>query len=65
MKKLFTIIMAGIVSTVSFAQGISLPPSGGNQKAEVSQWIGPVRVTINYSSPKVHAPDGTDRKDHI
>ena len=49
----------------TLAQGVTLPPSGGNQKAEVSQWIGPVKVTINYSSPKVHAPDGTDRKDHI
>lgn len=65
MKQIFTIILAGFISTTIFAQGITLPPSGGNQKAEVSQWIGPVKVTINYSSPKVHAPDGTDRKGHI
>lgn len=65
MKHLFTIILAGVISTATFAQGVTLPPSGGNQKAEVSQWIGPVKISINYSSPKVHAPDGTDRKDHI
>ncbi len=65
MKQLFTIILVGFISTSTFAQGVTLPPSGGNQKAEVSQWIGPVKVTINYSSPKVHAPDGTNRKGHI
>ncbi|MFZ1805981.1 MAG: DUF2911 domain-containing protein [Cyclobacteriaceae bacterium] len=65
MKQLFTIILAGFISTTLFAQGVTLPASGGNQKAEVSQWIGPVKITINYSSPKVHAPDGTDRKGHI
>ncbi|MEQ8364137.1 MAG: DUF2911 domain-containing protein [Cyclobacteriaceae bacterium] len=65
MKQLITIILAGFMSTTLFAQGVTLPTSGGNQKAEVSQWIGPVKITINYSSPKVHAPDGTDRKGHI
>lgn len=55
----------GFISSATFAQGITLPTSGNNQKAEVSQWIGPVKITINYSSPKVHAPDGTDRKGHI
>ena len=65
MKALFTIMIAGLVTTAAFPQGITLPPSGGNQKAEVTQWIGPVKVTINYSSPKVHAPDGTDGKGHI
>jgi len=47
------------------AQNISQPPSGGNQKASVTQWIGPVTITINYSSPDVHAPAGDDRKGHI
>jgi len=65
MKSLFTVIISGLIAASACAQGITLPPSGGNQKAEVSQWIGPVKVTINYSSPKVHAPDGTDRKGHI
>jgi hypothetical protein len=45
--------------------GLSLPPSGDNQQASVTQFVGPVKVTIDYSSPKVHAPDGTDRRGKI
>jgi len=47
------------------AQSITLPPDGGNQKASVSQWIGLVEVNITYNSPKVTAPDGTDRTGKI
>lgn len=36
--------------------GLTLPPSGNNQKASVTQFIGPVKVTIDYSSPAVHGP---------
>lgn len=36
--------------------GLSLPPSGGNQRAAVTQFIGPAKVTIEYSSPAVHGP---------
>jgi len=46
-------------------QSLTMPPSGENQKASVTQWIGPVTVTINYSSPDVHGPNGQDRKGHI
>ena len=35
------------------AQGLTLPPNGDNPQAVVSQAIGPVRVTIDYSSPRV------------
>jgi tetratricopeptide (TPR) repeat protein len=51
----------------AFAQfpGLTLPPSGGNQKAAVTQYIGPVRVSIEYSSPAVHGPDGKDRRGQI
>ena len=49
----------------AFAQSISVPPSGDNQKSSVTQWIGPVSVTINYSSPNVQGPGGEDRKGHI
>jgi hypothetical protein len=45
--------------------GLATPPSGNNQKASVTQYIGPVRVTIDYSSPAVHAPDGKDRRGQI
>ncbi len=45
--------------------GIVLPPNGGNQKAEVSQWIGLVKITIAYHSPHVHNPPQNDRTGHI
>jgi DUF2911 family protein len=45
--------------------GLTLPPSGNNQKASVSQFIGPVRVAVEYSSPAVHGPDGKDRRGQI
>src|SRR2546421_4705013 len=50
-----------------FAQypGLTLPPSGKNQKASVIQYVGPVRVAIDYSSPAVHGPDGKDRRGQI
>jgi len=44
---------------------ISLPPSGDNQRAEVSQWIGLVKITIDYRSPNVHGGGGRDRTGHI
>lgn len=44
---------------------LSLPPNGDNEKAEVSQWIGPARVTIDYHSPNVHGGTGADRTGHI
>lgn len=45
--------------------GLTLPPSGNNQKAAVVQFIGPVKVSIEYSSPSVHGPDGKDRRGQI
>jgi hypothetical protein len=45
--------------------GLAVPPSGNNQKAAVTQYIGPVRVTIEYSSPAVHGPDGKNRRAQI
>jgi hypothetical protein len=52
---------------VGFAQvpGLTLPPSGNNQKASVTQYIGPTRVTIDYSSPAVHTANGQDRRGQI
>lgn len=55
-----------VVSTASAQSlGLSLPPSGDNQKARVSQWIGPVEVTVDYNSPDVHSPTGEDRTGKI
>ncbi len=44
---------------------LSQPPNGDNQRAEVSQWIGLVKVTIGYHSPNVHGRAGLDRAGHI
>jgi tetratricopeptide (TPR) repeat protein len=65
MKKILSIIMSLAMGFTAFAQSISVPPSGDNQKSSVTQWIGPVSVTINYSSPNVQGPGGEDRKGHI
>jgi hypothetical protein len=58
------ICLCGFAAPV-FAQTITQPFSGDNQKASVTQWIGPVRVTVDYSSPDVHGPAGEDRAGKI
>jgi tetratricopeptide (TPR) repeat protein len=65
MKKLFTVFLFSLACFAGFAQGLTAPPDGNNQKSSVTQWIGPVAVTINYNSPDVHAANGEDRKGHI
>lgn len=59
--------IALITATIAGAQeSITLPPSGDNQPSSVSQNIGPVRITIDYNSPKVHNPrTGEDRRGKI
>ena len=54
-----------LCALAAFAQGITLPPSGGNQRQTVIQQIGPVKVSVEYSSPHVHSPQGEDRKGKI
>jgi hypothetical protein len=49
----------------AFAQSVTLPPSGDNQRSTVTQQVGMVRVTIEYSSPDVHSPTGEDRRGKI
>jgi len=44
---------------------LSMPPNGDNSHAAVSQWIGPVKITIDYHSPNVHGGGGADRTGHI
>lgn len=64
MKKVYALLLVMLASTYAFAQ-LALPPSGENQKSIVTQWIGPVQVTITYNSPNVHGPGGADRTDHV
>jgi hypothetical protein len=47
------------------AQNVTLPPNGDNQRSTVTQQIGLVRVTVEYSSPDVHGPNGEDRRGKI
>lgn len=67
MRTLIQLTIALLSGGGLFAQypGLTLPPSGNNQKAAVTQFIGPVKVTIQYSSPAVHGPDGKDRRGQI
>jgi Flp pilus assembly protein TadD len=58
------VLLAAAAATAS-AQSVTLPPSGNNQKASVTQHIGLVTVTIDYSSPRVVSPGGADRRGKI
>lgn len=76
-RNLATLAAAALLATPAAAQlfnGVSIPPSdsdidghsrGGAQHDSVSQGIGLVRVTIDYSSPHVHSPSGIDRRGKI
>ena len=44
---------------------LATPPNGDAERAEVSQWIGLVKVSIDYHSPRVHNPAANDRTGHI
>ncbi len=64
MKKVLIIACCIILAGRAIAQ-LPLPPNGDNQKSSATQWVGPVEITITYSSPNVHGPNGDDRKGHI
>jgi tetratricopeptide (TPR) repeat protein len=55
MKKLIPgaiLVMASFICFTAWSQ-MTLPPSGNNQKSEVAQYLGLVKVSITYSSPDV------------
>lgn len=56
---------AMLFASFAYAEGLTLPPDGDNQHSTVTQSIGLVKVTIDYHSPDVHAPDGHDRRGAI
>ena len=64
-RSLIALLAIGILSLPILGQPLSIPPNGDNQKASVTQHIGLVKVTIDYSSPDVHAPNGEDRRGKI
>jgi hypothetical protein len=67
MKRVMQLTLAALLAVAgsSAAQSITLPPDGDNQRSLLTQQIGIVRVTIEYSSPDVHAPNGDDRRGKI
>jgi tetratricopeptide (TPR) repeat protein len=65
MKKIVILISVMHSLLAASAQFFPVPPAGANQKCEVAQWIGPVKVTITYNSPDVHSPRGEDRTGKI
>lgn len=61
---LYTLLALTFAPTV--AQNLSVPPSGDNQKASVTQHIGGIAtVTVQYSSPDITSPSGEDRTGKI
>ena len=67
MRSALRISLLALFPGAIFAQfaGLTLPPSGNNQKSFVTQFVGPVRVTIEYSSPSIHGGGGKDRHGQI
>ncbi len=57
--------MLTLIGFSIYAQSITLPPSGDNQKSSVTQWIGLASITITYNGPNVTGPNGQDRTGHI
>src|SRR5438445_12857196 len=71
MRKMFLaacLALCGAVALPAVGQvlsELSMPPNGDNERAQVAQWIGPAKVTIEYHSPNVHGGGGKDRTGHI
>ena len=59
-----TSAMPHAIAVAQMHAELTTPPNGDNQRAEVSQWIGLVKVTIAYHSPRVHF-QGRERTGHI
>lgn len=61
---LFVLCASRFAAQAQDTSDLAEPPDGDNQKAEVSQWIGPVKITIGYHSPRVHF-HAAERTGHI
>lgn len=51
-KRFFSAALVVLMTTAAYAQ-MTTPPSGSNQRGEVSQYMGLVKTTITYNSPDV------------
>ena len=65
MLRLVLSLSLALSASAQVIPGLAIPPSGNNQKASVTQYIGPVRINIDYSSPAVHGTNGKDRRGEI
>lgn len=52
------LLLVAVFVTMAAAAQMTTPPNGGNQRGEVTQFMGLVKVTINYSSPDVAGREG-------
>jgi hypothetical protein len=67
-KWLVLLLVACVPFQCAWAQvqsEIAIPPNGNNERSEISQWIGLVKISIDYHAPNVHGGGGTDRTGHI
>ena len=67
-KWLLLLLLAGVPFQSTRSQvhsELAMPPNGNNERAEVSQWIGLVKISIDYHAPNVHGGGGADRTGHI
>ena len=62
---LVVIVLTSLFTWSQETSELAIPPNGDAERAEVSQWIGPVRISIAYHSPRVHNPADNDRTGHI
>jgi tetratricopeptide (TPR) repeat protein len=65
MKKILAVAILSLYAVGAYAQALTLPPDGDNQRSVITQYLGPVKVSITYNSPNVHAPNGEDRTGKI
>src|SRR3954468_5755773 len=66
--RIASLLLIVLTSAFAFTQETSElanPANGDAEHAQVSQWIGPVKVSIEYHSPRVHNPATNDRTGHI
>ena len=66
MRYRLTVAAALLLTAMGVSAEITAPPSGNNQHASVTQYLGLVKVTIDYNSPRVHSPfNNEDRRGKI
>jgi hypothetical protein len=58
-------LLAVAAVPASAQSALTLPPSGDNQRSVVTQYMGLVSASIDYSSPDVTSPTGEDRRGKI